>query len=385
MSLEIVLECARKLQAQHGRQYWKTIGPDSEYFHPKSSLDSLAIVDLLVAVLSKTMADLTMEQVFVHGIPKTLGELAAKIDALTGRTAKRLTKLVILDCDDTLWEGVAQMGPVKIRGSVALRMRDWSEKGCLLALCSKNDLATVQMQLDFSSVHIAAHRINWQEKGQNVIEILNELNLLPENSVFLDNDPFERGRVQVAVPGIWCPEIAIDGSDIENALRLVDATIPEAVTDEDRRRAELYEQEAQRKQALQVASSYDEWLKKLGIEVTVRLMDEVDRARAEQLIEKAHQWKLTGLNRPGKRTLVAEYRDRYGDAGIIGVVVVVDCGVYYSIGQFVMSCRVIGRGVEDRIYECVCKVVGSKLYLEHASTENNGKAVEWAKKVNAAL
>lgn len=389
MSLEIVLECAKQMQEQSGKKLWENIGPESEYFHPKSSLDSLMIVELLVAILSKIKADITLEDIFALGIPKTLGDLASSIDAKTGYKNNRVTKLIIFDCDDTLWEGVALMGPVLVRPGVEAQLNAWSKRGCVLAICSKNDPATVEQVLDsqwssWRDVFIAA-RVNWQEKGENVVRILNELKLLPENAVFLDNDPFERGRVAEAVPGIWCPDIAIDGSDIAKALLAVDATIPQAVTAEDKSRAELYKQESERNRELAVASSYEDWLAGLGIEVTVRPLKEVDRQRAEQLVDKAHQFKLTSARHFTSNTYVAEYRDKFGSAGIIGVVIVVESGVFYSIGQFVMSCRVIGRGVEQLIYDSVCKQMGGRLYIEYAQNDNNAKAIEWAKKVNAEV
>lgn len=286
------------------------------------------------------------------------------------RTIKRIdaVKLVIVDLDDTLWRGVlADDGVVGvdayegwplgiIEALLYLKMR-----GVLLAVVSKNDEARVvaaweemfggRIRLD----DFAIHRINWRPKSENVREILDAVNLLPESAVFIDDNPRERAEVHAAFPAIRL--LGVHPYSLRRILLWAPETQVPEVTHESADRTAMVRAQVRRESA-RSESTLTEFLSTLELRVrmtAVRTMQDSHAARAFELLNKTNQFNTTGrrwsheeLRAAFERDAVLycfDVRDRFTDYGLVGAVVVES----NAIEQFVMSCRVFGLDVEAAV------------------------------------
>ena len=284
-------------------------------------------------------------------------------------------KLLIVDLDDTLWGGVVgdagwqgiRLGGHDATGEafvdfqrtvLALRQR-----GILLAIASKNDGTVACDAIDrhpemiLRREHFSAWRINWNDKAANIAAIADELNLGLSSVVFLDDNPSERGRVREALPEVLVPDWPSSAMLYSDALLGLGCFDTVALTDEDRSRAAMYAQETARS-ADRDAAGADDWLRRLELKVDVDEANERNLPRVVQLLNKTNQMnlstrrvdavELTGWLASGPRQLWAfRVRDRFGDAGLTGVTSVELNGAQARLVDFVLSCRVFGRRIEN--------------------------------------
>ncbi len=285
-------------------------------------------------------------------------------------------KVLVLDLDNTLWGGVIgedglggiQLGPPDARGEAhqALQRycRELRERGILLAVCSKNDEqdARLPFQMHEASVltlgDFAAFFANWNDKTDNLQKMACQLNLGLDSFVFLDDNPAERAQVRARLPMVTVPEIGNDPAEYVRAL--ADGTYFEvwSISEEDRQRTESYTADADRKQLFHRTATEAEYLRDLQMVSTHGPFDEVTLPRVAQLVGKTNQFNLTSrrqsleeLRRIGQDernwTHWFRLRDRFGDSGIVGVIVALADGHdTWQIDTLLMSCRVIGRGME---------------------------------------
>lgn len=283
------------------------------------------------------------------------------------RTAQQIdaVKIVIIDLDDTLWRGVAAEG----QSSWSFLMAGWplgflealsylKKRGILLAIISKNDHEKVERVWNENLEHIfplnnfVSAKINWQDKAENMLEILQETNLLPKSAVFIDDNPVERESMKAAFQ-----DIRVLGSD-PYRLRATLLWSPETqlptITDESSTRTEMVQRQIERDQ-ISRSMSREEFLASLQLEVeTIRIASAHDKNfnRAFELLNKTNQFNTTGKRwtpeeitrefERGLRIYCFNVRDRFTKYGIVCVSLTQGD----SILQFVMSCRVIGLGVE---------------------------------------
>lgn len=302
------------------------------------------------------------------------GEYLKVVRAANGRNRK----CVVVDADGTLWGGlVGEEGADGVRigrsfpGSpfyefqqALLALRD---RGIVLALCSKNDRAAVAdvfatraadmpLRLD----HFAAVRVNWSDKAQNIREIAAELNIGLESLVFVDDSPYETALIDELLPAvhtILLPEDPVEYRDVLAACDLFDAL---ALSDEDRRRSDMYGAEQRRRAEASSTMSVADYLRGLEMEAVVDRVDDRSLARVAQLTQKTNQFNLTTrrytesdirrfVESADHDVLAVRVRDRLGDSGIVGVAIVRHDHDRSCIDTFLMSCRVLGRGVEDAL------------------------------------
>lgn len=291
----------------------------------------------------------------------------------------RSTKLVITDLDNTLWSGVlGDLGWREIGlerdGSgyphLALQryLRDLKQSGVLLALASKNHENYVreafenrrEMILNWSD--FAAIRINWNPKSQNIKEILTELNLSASGVVFLDDSKFEREEVRSSISGVIVPELPEDISSWCSFLSRSGLFTIGRTGAEDVMRLAFYEGERKRRNEAALYSSYDDFLKDLKLEVTVNRIDDSNFERVFELIQKTNQFNLTTkrLSRTELLNLTArddctclcyQLSDKFSDYGIIAVLIAERKICSQELNTLLMSCRVMGRGVEMFIFD----------------------------------
>lgn len=323
--------------------------------------------------------------------------LLARVEAIVKIVAQRNpVKLIIVDLDDTLWRGVAAEGEglnpfERIEGwpiGLVEALLFYKKRGGLLAICSKNDEAPTIERFnaiwrgaitldDFASV-----RINWQPKSQNIREIMKEVNLLPGNCVFIDDNDRELSEVKAAIPEIRC----LGGNHYDwrrIILRSAETQVP-VVTEESARRTELVRAISQREASVDAESgaSREEWLASLQLRQSFYLIKTPKSKyfeRAFELINKTNQFNTTGKRweksefekfiSKGGYCIVSSLRDKLIDNGIISVCLI-KCE---SIVQVVLSCRVFGLGAE-----LVVGAVATRLALKaqpqiHAELVDTGK------------
>ena len=308
--------------------------------------------------------------------PSVFKIAAREIKSALRNLGGQARKLLILDLDDTLWGGIIGddgLAGVRLGGHdpVGEAYRDFQlglqalrRRGVILGIVSKND-ETVALEAIRSHPEMvlklddfAGWRINWSDKAQNIVDLAAELRLGLQSVVFIDDNPFERGRVREALPEVLVPEWPESKLAYLKALQSLTCFHQAAVSGEDLRRTELYRQERHREQARLATGSLDEWLGSLRIVVKVAPLNRDDLPRAAQLLNKTNQ-----MNLRTRRLTEAEFwdwssapdhavwsirvSDKFGDAGLTGILGLEMRGDTAFVPDFVLSCRVMGRKVED--------------------------------------
>ncbi|WP_217567113.1 type I polyketide synthase [Streptomyces sp. GbtcB7] len=276
-------------------------------------------------------------------------------------------KVIAVDGDETLWGGVAgEIGPEAVdltgpRALLARRLLQWRAAGALLALVSNNDEATVRAVLDrpdslLKAEHFSVLSATWGPKSGRLAEAARTLGLGPDSFLFLDDNPVEIAGVRSALPevlSVTCPPSAELGAFLGRLWPLV----PAAATAEDAVRARFYEQERDR-DAVRAQAGFEEFLAQLELEVDIRALSGADVERAEQLVRRTNQFTLRtrsadggdlGRWRERGEVWTAAARDRFGDYGQIGLLALHADGDQLDVLAWLMSCRALGRGVEERL------------------------------------
>jgi FkbH-like protein len=289
--------------------------------------------------------------------------LARKVNALVSPPRK----VVVLDCDNTLWKGV--VGEEGVDGitipaaHLALQqfMADLARQGFLLCLCSKNDEADVLAVFDRRSDMIlqrddlVSWRINWRSKSENIRSLANELKLGVDSFIFLDDNPLECAEVRAGCPEALTLRLPVDGN-IEEFLRHVWAFDRLRATSEDRQRTTMYQQEADRARFQKEAPTIGEFLAGLDLCVAISKPAPEQIERIAQLTQRTNQFNFTTIRRnegeirqlaeSGLEYRGVEVKDRFGDYGLVGAMIFRVRGDALEIDTFLLSCRVLGRGVE---------------------------------------
>lgn len=307
-------------------------------------------------------------------------DLKAAWNGLIGQSRK----LILLDLDDTLWGGlVGEDGWEKLNlgghdplGEAFVDfqklLKSYIPRGVVLGILSKNEETTALEAIDRHPEMVlrrgdfAGWRINWRDKVENLAALVAELNLGLNSVVFIDDSPVERGRVRSAFPDVLVPEWPTDKMAYASALLALDCFEPPSLSDADARRSAMYAVERQRKESQKQAVSLDEWLESLQIRVTVEALNDANLARASQLLNKTNQ-----MNLATRRMTEAELRewsrndnrlfltfrvaDAFGDSGLTGLASIERDGDHGQVVDFVLSCRVIGRKVEETMLHALCE------------------------------
>jgi FkbH-like protein len=314
-------------------------------------------------------------QPFTDSFLLRAGCLLARMIVSLQRPSK---KCVVLDCDNTLWGGtVGEDGINNIElgdefPGTAFRdfqrlLLYWRKQGILLALASKNNEADVWEVFEKHSgmllkrEHISAWQINWNPKSENVVHIAKALNIGVDSLVFIDDSPMEIDYMQTARPEVSAVLLPEDPADILETMQSLTWFDRLEVTPEDRKRADLMRAEQQR-EALGSGLSKEEFRKNLELRIDFFLAQPEDLERITQLINKTNQFNLTTIRRSADqvRTLAesSQHRvfgvrvsDKFGEYGLTGVVIAErqPGSGQMTIDTFLLSCRVLGRGVETAL------------------------------------
>lgn len=310
-------------------------------------------------------------------------ELAGGAYARACRVATQLKgrKLVVCDLDNTLWDGVIGDGAVfqhNDRQKALLRLKS---KGVVLAVSSKNDPANVRWdEAVMSPEDFVATEINWGRKAPNIHRIAKKLNLNPNSFVFLDDRPDERATVTEEVPGI----LALDPNEPETWRMIAEWTesLGQAALGD---RTKLYQERVARQDYLEDGAAEEEdpstAYRKLDLRVELREPAKKDMKRVVELINRTNQFNTTAARTSmaeitdrdvTRHILVAQTRDRFGDMGIVGVLVVTGEDSP-EITHFVLSCRVFGFGIEiAMVQSALCRFENKALRAKLVVTPVNG-------------
>ncbi|MBT7558736.1 HAD-IIIC family phosphatase [Candidatus Woesearchaeota archaeon] len=310
------------------------------------------------------------------------------ISSMLGKSRRAL----ILDLDNTLWGGV--IGDDGLNGIVigngdaigeaylsvqktALQLHD---RGIVLAVCSKNedDIARIPFRnhkdMLLKEKDIAVFCANWKDKATNILSISKKLNLGLESIVFLDDNPVERDFVRKSIPKVAVPELPDDPSYYARTLLAAGYFETTHFSDDDKGRAESYKLNMKRTLLKEKAVNLDHYLESLNMKASMMPFDNEGVKRIVQLISKSNQFNLT-TRRHNERdvfdfldsnrffTLQVRLTDIFGDSGMVGVIICIkECDEWY-VDTWVMSCRVLGRRLENSIFS----VLVSKAKSENIS------------------
>jgi FkbH-like protein len=281
-------------------------------------------------------------------------------------------KAIVLDCDQTLWNGICgEDGPLGIRIGPARKflqefMVRQHDRGRLLCLCSKNneeDVTAVfehHRKMVLKRRHIASSRINWSAKSENLRSLARQLNLGLDSFIFVDDDPVECAEVKSNCPEVLTLELPREPDAIPKFLEHVWAFDHLKITDEDRKRTALYQQNAQREQFRNDSLTFKDFLAGLGLKIEISSLSAEQLARASDLTRRTNQLNLTSIRRSeaelraicqpgGMECLAVHARDRFGDYGLAGLIVFEAGAEAVTVDTFLLSCRAMGRGVEHRM------------------------------------
>jgi FkbH-like protein len=295
------------------------------------------------------------------------------IEALRGR----VRKCVVCDLDNTLWGGVigddgldkiqiGELGSGRAFTDFQKWLKELKERGILLAVCSKNNEETAKepflkhpdmvLRLDDFAVFVA----NWEDKASNIRHIQQILNIGMDAMVFLDDNPFERDLVRQMIPEICVPELPEDPSCYLTFLQEENLFETAAYSSADADRTAQYQAEAKRVQLQQCFASMDDYLKSLCMTGTVRPFDEFSTPRIAQLTQRSNQFNLRTVRYTeaeiaavaASDKYITRYftlRDKFGDHGLISVLIMEKQGNALFVNTWLMSCRVLKRTVEEFI------------------------------------
>ena len=312
-------------------------------------------------------------------LPHLAAEYVKYFRGLTGQTKKCL----VLDLDNTLWGGVLgeeglagiQLGSV-YPGSAYLAFQqeilNLQKRGVLLAIASKNNAADVEEvfakhpSMLLKREHFANVQIHWRQKSESLGEIARQLNIGLEHMVFVDDNPAECAEVARSLPQVTAITLP---KQPENFVRaLLEDGLFDGITfsKEDRLRGELYRQREEAVLLRERSGSLEDFYRSLEMEITIAPVDEGSLARSVQLTQKTNQFNVTTLRfsvseleertkQPDWLLSTVTLRDRFGDNGIVGLVMARFAANTLDIETFLLSCRVIGRNVETAMLAYLCR------------------------------
>lgn len=323
-------------------------------------------------------------------------------------------KCLVLDLDNTLWGGVLGedgIEGIKIGGDYPGKaflywqeaLLELSKSGVILTVCSKNNEQDVLDAWEknpfmvLKKEHFAAYRINWTDKATNIKELAAELNIGLDSFVFVDDNPTERELIRQMLPMVEVPEFPAQPYELMPFFKqLVEAYFKVySVTDEDKKKTEQYKQNAARAQAQASFADFDSFLESLDIQITIEAANEFNIPRIAQMTQKTNQFNLTtqrytdadvrGFVENGWKIWCMSVADKFGDNGVTGAIMVTPEGV---IDTFLLSCRILGKGIETAFVKKVLAMLAKDgletLKATYLPTAKNGQVKDFWEKAGFA-
>lgn len=317
-------------------------------------------------------------------------------------------KVVVLDCDQTLWQGICGEdgadGVILDAPRKALQefMVEQQTKGRLLCLCSKNNEPDVwevferRSEMSLKREHLTAWRINWQPKSENLKDLARELNLGLDSFIFIDDNPMECAEVKANCPGVEVLLLPAEVERIPKFLAHIWSFDQLKVTQEDRQRTALYRQNAAREHLRNDSSSLDDFLAGLTLQVEIVPLQPEQVDRVAQLTQRTNQFNLTTIRRTEQEILslvqsgelqceTISARDRFGDYGLVGVLMFAVKADAIRVDTFLLSCRAMGRRIEQQMLAHLAELAEMRgvetIHLSYHPTPKNQPALDFLRSV----
>ncbi|WNV78054.1 SDR family NAD(P)-dependent oxidoreductase [Bacillus atrophaeus] len=317
-------------------------------------------------------------------------------------------KVIVLDCDNTLWSGVCgEDGPIGIKVNSAYKylqqlLVKQQEQGMLLCLCSKNveeDVMEVFKQrtdLPLQLEHITAHRINWMNKSENICSLAHDLNLGLDSFIFIDDNPVEIAEVQAGCPQVLALQLPKSEEDFKNFFDHIWPFDKIEVTQEDRNRTKLYQEQRKRESFKSSFTSIQKFIEGLELKTKVEIATKELLPRVSQLTQRTNQFNFTTkrrneaeiqqlMNEQGWSIFTSHVSDRFGDYGLVGVVMTRQEVEVLVIDTFLLSCRVLGRRVEHELLNYIGKTAREagieKIRIDYIQTPKNKPALNFLESI----
>jgi FkbH-like protein len=341
----------------------------------------------------------------------TAGEklIARELERILDAQVVARKKCLLVDLDNTLWGGV--IGEDGVKGiqlsetgggarykDFQRRIRELGKMGIILGIVSKNNEADAlevferHEHMVLRKGDFAAMKINWSAKARNIAELAQDLDIGMDSIVFIDDNPVEREAIRTALPEVTVPEFPADTCELTSFCERVykECFFTLESTEEDRRRTETYLANAERVAERTAAPSIEEFLAGLRTRIFLTRARDEDFGRAAQLTQKTNQFNLTTRRyteqelralqtTPGAAVFIASVADKYGDSGKVLVSIVRrEAPGTAELDTFLMSCRVLGRFIEDQILDHLVKELRadgvSRLRVRFIPTRKNAPA-----------
>ena len=318
-------------------------------------------------------------QIIFNFIPYLANNLMNYIKPISGTNRK----CIVLDLDNTLWGGIVgedgfdgiELGDTP-NGKAFVEFQKelfslWNQ-GIILAINSKNNVEDAMKVISehpnmvLREKNFANIQINWDDKAINLKKIADEINIGLNSIVFFDDDKINCERIKQEFPEVLTVNLPNDPSEFSPILKELNDFHVLQRTDEDKKRGEMYAQQRERKKFEKSISNLDDFLKDLDIRVNIKRSNDYLIPRISQLTLKTNQFNLTtkryqeeeirNLSNDKKFTVgCAQVLDKFGDNGITGVFIIEKNTKFWLIDTFLLSCRIMGRGVENAIISQILK------------------------------
>lgn len=321
-------------------------------------------------------------------------------------------KVIVLDCDQTLWGGVCgedgALGVLMDPARMAIQqfMVRQHDAGMLLCLCSKNNEEDVfevferRPEMALKREHIVSWRINWRPKSENIKSLAQELNLGLDSFIFMDDNPVECAEVKANCPEVLALRLPEDPAVSARFLKHLWVLDHLKVTDEAKERTTLYKQNLQRDRSRNENLTFKDFLAGLGLKVEISALTTDEIPRVAELTQRTNQFNFTTIRRSeaeirelcrpgGAECLVVHAKDRFGDYGLVGAIIFAVSAGSLRTDTFLLSCRALGKGVEHQMLAKLGEIARERgldridaLYFE---TQKNKPALDFLKGIGVAF
>ena len=326
-----------------------------------------------------------------------------KINALK----RSIYKVIALDCDDTLWHGVCGEQSVDeiIINSDCIELQNFliqqRNNGILLCLCSKNNEEDVKKVFDQHSSMIlkwsdfVAVRINWQDKSSNLKSLAKELNLGLDSFIFIDDNPVECAEVNNNCSEVLIIQLPKNSENLAQFLKHNWIFDSHKITTEDIQRNTFYKENIQRQKVLENALTLADFINSLNLQIDISPLDNEQLSRVSQLTQRTNQFNATTIRRTeteiqnllsqGYQCLTVKVQDKFGDYGLVGVLIYSEIENTLKVDTFLLSCRTLGRGVEYQMLAELGKIALDKqlewVEIIYQATAKNQPSLNFLQKI----
>lgn len=335
-----------------------------------------------------------------------LNAVSNEIDRVLGAAFTTRKKIIVLDLDNTLWGGV--IGEDGVDGielsdhkegqryyDFQRQLLEMKNRGIVLGIVSKNNEEDAEAAIRnhpamlLRDDEFVSRKINWENKALNLKAMEGELNLTEGGFIFVDDNPVERETVKGECPDMLVPDFPEDTTELLSFAEAIwfDYCRPLRVLGEDLKKTQMYQNEAKRKLEMESSLNLDDYIAKLEMVADIHRMRDTELERVVQLINKTNQFNVTTKRYtqaeveeiaadPNNAIYVVYSSDKYGDSGLISVIILIGSEVDVRIDTFLMSCRVMGRKLEDVILNELAAKYQKKMIGEFVPTAKNAPVRE---------